>query len=78
MKCNFLISAALTALFVVTAQAEVSDAQMKAFKKECKGYAAEENVPEEEMQGYVEQCVQDLVASEQESAGEPEEKGDQE
>lgn len=68
MKKIFVTIAILAAFFSVNALA--SEDQEKAFKKECKGYALEEGVPEDEMEGYISQCVQDLMAAQGESEGE--------
>ncbi len=70
MKSKLIVAAALAAVFSVSAQAEMDDAQKEAFEKDCKSYAAEEAVPADEMEGYIAQCVQDLAAAEAEGANE--------
>jgi hypothetical protein len=67
MKASFVLTATVAAMFTLSAQADMHASKMKAFEKECRGYALEEEIPQEEMQGYIAQCVQDLLASDAES-----------
>ena len=70
MKKVFVTIAVLAAFFSVSSMASVN--LQKAFKEECKGYAMEDGVPADEMQAYIDQCVQDLMAAQAEGEGEGE------
>ena len=69
MKLRFAAAASMAALISVNAFAAVDEAQMADFEADCKKYAQEDGVSAEEMEGYIAQCMQDLLVSQAETAG---------
>lgn len=65
MKLHLLAVSALVGVFSCGALAASDDEeQQKAFAADCKQAAMEDSVPAEEMDDYIEQCVQDMAQSE--------------
>ncbi len=79
MKRYLLTAAALAAVFSFDALAAIDEGQKEAFEADCRSYALEDRVPEEELDSYIVQCVQDLVeAQSEDSASESDEGSTQE
>ena len=79
MKKYLFASAALAALLSGNVLAETDEAQQEAFAADCKKSAMEENIPAEEMESYIAECVQDMAAAESEGGAEaPESESDKE
>jgi hypothetical protein len=67
---NRLAATVVVALFSVSVYAEIDEAQMADFESTCQNYAQEDGIVQEEMEAYLSQCVQDLVASKTTTGGE--------
>jgi poly-gamma-glutamate capsule biosynthesis protein CapA/YwtB (metallophosphatase superfamily) len=64
MKLNLSIPAILfMGMLGTNSLAAVDSELMAAYEEECKSYAKEDNVPEDEMEAYINQCVEDLTRS---------------
>ncbi|MBW9268573.1 MAG: hypothetical protein K1566_02915 [Candidatus Thiodiazotropha sp. (ex. Lucinisca nassula)] len=69
MKKRFS-TAVVAAFFSISVHAEIDEAKMADFESTCHKYAKEDGVAQEEMETYISQCVQDLIAGESEMGGE--------
>lgn len=78
MKLYPVIAAIVALLFSVSAFAEIDEAQMAQFESDCMKYASEDGVPQEEMEDYLSQCVQDFIASQSASGNEADSTGNRE
>jgi hypothetical protein len=71
MRLKFITAAVLTATLAGTASAAIDEELMSAFDADCRRYAQEDGVPADQLDEYVAQCVQDMVADQAASTGEP-------
>ena len=79
MKKYLFATAALAALLSTNVLAETAEAQQEALAAECKKAAMEEDIPDEELASYIEQCIQDSAAAESGSeTEEPDSESDKE
>jgi hypothetical protein len=61
MKLKLSIPAMLfIGMFGPNALAAVDSELMAAYEEECRSYAKEDDVPENEMAAYIKQCIEDL------------------
>ena len=72
MKQYMIIAVVLAAVFSVSALAGTEEARQTA-QQECKGYAMEEGISEEQLEDYIAECVQDLMAAQSEGESQPSE-----
>jgi hypothetical protein len=61
MKYILSMAALLFALLSAHAVAAVDEEQMMAFEADCRTYAKEDKISEDEIEAYINQCIDDLV-----------------
>ena len=78
MKLYIFAATTVAVLLSVDALAEIDEALMAEFESDCNRYAQEKGVTPEDLEGYLTQCVQDLLDAQPAGDYEPaEEEGKQ-
>ena len=71
MKLNIIVAAALAVAISGSASAAIDEEQMASFEADCRSYAQEDGVADDQLEEYLAQCVQDLVSASSQSGDEP-------